>query len=154
MKKVKTDCAKKVFALCFTAFGFLISVSAQPATLALKNGRATVNKNFSPRKDADAHFYFLKLRRNQTAEIKVLSNTIYLGKENPCGIGFQLFDPKGEEVWLGDQPAWVDDWKLEIKETGNYKIKIYMSCFEGGLSTAQLRKKKLDFKYSLKVQTK
>jgi len=87
------------------------------------------------------------------AEIKVISNTIYLEEENGCGMYFELFDDKGEQVFLGDAPDGIDNWKGRIEKTGNYKIKVLMSCL-GSYSTADLRKKKPRFKYSLVVQTK
>lgn len=149
-----THNAVKGLAVCFLMCCFLISAHAQETTLTLKNGKATIKKTLQPRKRSDAHFYFLKLRKGQMVEIKVESNTIYLSEENACGIGFELFDPTGERMDLGDAPDWFDSWRGEIKETGNYKIKVYMGSFEGGVTANELRKKKPVFKYSLTVRLK
>lgn len=154
MKTAKTNYAKKVLAAGFLLCSFLISASAQKTTLTLKNGKATVKKNVQPRSLSDAHFYFLKLRKGQMVEIKVDSNTIYLWKENGCGMGFDLFDPNGKQIFLGDAPDWIAEWQGEVEEAGNYKIKVSMGCLEGGVSDSDLRKKKPAFRYSLTVQTK
>jgi len=145
--------AKKGLAVCFLMCSFMVFAHAQKTTLMLINGKATVKKNFQPRKQADAHFYFLKLRQGQTVEIKVDSNTIYLSEENGCGMSFQMFDNKGKEIFLGDSPDGINNWEGEIKETGYYKIKAVMSCLES-FTTNELQKKKPTFKYSLEVQTK
>jgi len=154
MKMAKTNYAKKILAAGFLLCSFLISASAQTTTLTLKNGKAAVRKYVQPRRLSDADFYSLKLRKGQTVEIEVDSKTIYLWEENPCGMGFDLFDPNGEQIFLGDEPAWTDDWYGEIEKTGNYKIKVSMGCLVGGVSDSDLRKKKPAFKYSLTVRTK
>ncbi|HYJ87473.1 MAG TPA: hypothetical protein VEW46_15540 [Pyrinomonadaceae bacterium] len=130
----------------------LVSIArAQATTIALKDGKATVNKNFAPRKKADAHFYHLALHKGQTAGIKVDSNSVFLSEENECGVYFELFDGKGKTLFLGDSPTGIDEWEGEIAESGNYKIKVYMSCLEA-FSTADLRRKKPRFGYSLNAQ--
>lgn len=146
---------KKAIAFCIpAAFCFLLSAHAQTATpLALKNGRAVVRKSFSPRRESDAHFYRVALRRGQAAEIKVDSNSVALSEENECGVYFRLFDSRGGEIFLGDDPAGINKWKGEIKTTGNYKIKIYMSCLEA-FTTADLQRKKPNFRYLLQASAK
>lgn len=145
--------AKKVLAVCFAMCVFLIVAQAQTTTLTLKNGRATVKRAFQPRREADAHLYDLKLRAGQMVEIKVVSNSVRLSEENECGIFFDLFDSNGKQIFLGDAPDGIDHWEGEIKATGNYQIKVYMGCLEG-FTTADLRKKKPAFKYSLQIQVK
>ncbi len=108
--------AKKGLAVCFLLYGLMISAHAQTTTLTLKNGKTTVRKIIQPQNDSVAHFYFLKLRQGQVVEIKVDSNTIYLDEENGCGIGFELFDPKGKRIDLGDAPDGFDHWQGELKE--------------------------------------
>jgi hypothetical protein len=120
----------------------------QVFTIAPKDGKATVRKNFAPRRRTDAHFYHLALRKGQTAALKVVSNSVFLSEENECGVYFELFDPKGKKLFLGDSPTGIDEWAGEIEETGSYKIKVYMSCLEA-FSTADLQKKKPRFEYSL-----
>lgn len=141
---------KKGLAVCFLMSSFMIFAHAQKTTLTLENGKATVRKSFQPRKQADAHFYFLKLRRGQTVELKVVSNSVLLSEENECGVYFEIFDGKGKKLFLGDSPTGIDEWEGKIEETGNYKIKIYMSCLEA-FSTADLQKKEPTFGYSLKA---
>jgi hypothetical protein len=31
-------------------------------------------------------------------------------------MGFALSDPNGKEIFLGDEPAWTDDWQAVIKK--------------------------------------
>lgn len=45
------------------------------------------------------------------------------------------------------------EWTGEIKTTGIYKIKVYMSCLEGFVE-GEFEKLKPKFRYTLKVQTK
>lgn len=145
--------AGKSLAVCFMLCGFMISAHAQRTLLTLKNGKATVKKIIQPRRKGDAHFYFLKLRKGQAVEIKVVSNSLSLSAENGCGMYFDLFDGKGEQMFLGDTPDGIDTWEGVIKEAGDYKIKVYMNCLEG-FTTADLRKKKPTFNYSLAVRLK
>ncbi len=145
--------AKQGIAVCFLLCGFAIFAHAQKTTLTLKNGKATVTKSFQPRNRADAHFYFLKLRKGQTVAIKVDSNQVYLSEENGCAVYFELFDGKGKAVFLGDDPVGIDRWEGEIKQTGSYQIKVAMHCIES-FTTNEVQKKKPNFKYSLAVQTK
>jgi hypothetical protein len=86
-------------------------------------------------------------------EIKVVSNSLRLSAENECGMYFELFDGKGEQVFLGDTPDGIERWEGVIEEGGDYKIKVYMNCLEG-FTTADLRKKKPTFNYSLTVRLK
>ena len=153
MKTAKTNYAKKVLAAGFLLCSFLISASAQKTTLTLKNGKATVKKNFQPRRVADAHFYSLKLRKGQMVDIKVDANSIYMTEENECSVYFSLSDGKGKEVLIGDSMVGIDEWQGEIERSGNYKIKVYMSGIEN-FTAGELRKKKPNFKYLLTVQTK
>jgi hypothetical protein len=141
---------KKAAAIYFLTCAFLISAHAQTTTLRLENGKASVKKNFSPRKKSDAHFYRLALVKGRTAEIKVVSNSVLLFGENECGVYFEIFDGKGEKLFLGDDPAGISEWKGGIEETGNYKIKIFMSCPEA-FSTADLQRKKPKFEYLLEI---
>ena len=145
--------AQKGIAICFLMCGFVIFAHAQTTTLKLMNGKAIVKKTFQPRKVSDAHFYFLKLRKGQTVEIIVNSNSIYLTEENECAVYFQLFDSKGEEVFIGDSMVGIDIWEDQIKAAGNYKIKVYMSGLEG-FTTKELLRKKPMFKYLLAIQIK
>ena len=144
---------KKAIAVCFLTCGFLISAHAQMTTLALKDGKATAKKVFAPRKKTDAHFYHLALRKGRTAAIKVVSNSVFLSEENECGVYFEVFDGRGKRLFLGDSPTGIDEWEGRIEETGNYKIKIYMSCLES-FTTADLQKKKPRFGYSLEILIK
>ena len=144
---------KIAITVCFLTCGFVISAHAQKTTLALRDGKATVKKNFAPGKKADAHFYHLALRKGQRAEIKATSNSVFLSEENECGVYFEIFDGKDKKLFLGDSPTGIDEWEGEIEETGNYKIKIYMSCLEA-FTTADLRKKKPMFRYSLGILIK
>lgn len=149
-----TGNAGKSLAVCFMLCGFMISAAhAQRTLLPLKNGKATVKQSIQPRRRGDAHFYFLKLRKGQMVEIKVVSNSLHLSAENECGMYFELFDGHGKQLFLGDAPDGIDDWAGIIEENGDYKIKVYMNCLEG-FSTADLRKKKPTFNYSLAVQLK
>lgn len=141
---------KKTIALWLLTCCLSSIARAQATTIALKDGKATIKKNFAPRKKADAHFYHLALRKGRTAVITVVSNSVFLSEENECGVYFELFDSKGKKLFLGDSPAGIDEWKGETEETGNYKIKVYMSCLEA-FSTADLQKKKPKFGYSLNV---
>jgi ribosomal protein L21E len=153
MKKRIARNAEKALAICFLTCCFLISAHAGQTTLTLKNGRATVKKHFQPRKQSDAHLYFLKLRRGQTVEIKVDSNEVYLSEENGCAMYFEMFDGKGKAVYIGEDPVGINSWEGEIKEAGNYKIKVAMSCIEAFSATA-VRKKKPAFNYTLEVRLK
>lgn len=132
---------------------FIVYAHAQKSTLTFKNGKATVKNIIQPRRDTDAHFYFLKLRKGQIVEIEVVANGAYLTKENECSVYFELFDDKSAAVFIGDSMVGIDEWEGEIEKTGNYKIKVAMHCIEG-FTTSQLRKKKPTFKYSLNVQMK
>lgn len=147
------DIAKKGLAVCFLMCSLTIFAPAQTTTLALKNGTATVRKNFQPRKQTDAHFYFLKLRRGQAVAIKVDSNEVYLSEENGCAMYFELFDGNGQAVDIGEDPVGISSWEGKIEKTGNYKIKIAMRCIEAFV-IEEVRKKKPAFKYSLAVQMK
>lgn len=127
----------------------LVSIArSQATTIALTDGKATISKNFVPRKKADAHFYQLALRKGRTADIKVVSNSVFLSEENECGVYFELFDSQGKKLFLGDSATGIDEWEGEIQQTANYKIRIYMSCLEA-FSTADLRKLRPKFAYSL-----
>jgi hypothetical protein len=145
--------AQKGLAVCFLLCSFIICAHAQTSTLTFKNGKATVKKIIQPRRESDAHFYLLKLRKGQTVAIKVIAGSLFLSKENECSMFFELFDDKGEAVFIGDSMTGIDDWKGEIEKTGNYKIKVALSCIEG-FTASQLRKKKPTLNYSLQVQVK
>lgn len=145
--------AGKSLAVCFMLCGLMVSAHAQKTLLTLKNGKAAVRKVIQPRRKGDAHFYFLKVRKGQTVEIKVVSNSLRLSAENECGMYFELFDGKGEQIFLGDTPDGITDWEGVIEEAGDYKIKVYMNCLEG-FTTADLRRKKPTFNYSLAVRVK
>lgn len=141
---------RKVIALWLLTCCLASIARSQATTIALKDGKATIRKKFAPRRKADAHFYHLALRQGRTAEIKVVSNSVFLSKANECGIYFELFDRKGKKLFLGDSPTGIDEWEGEIEETGSYKIKIYMSCLEA-FTLAELQKKKPKFAYSLEI---
>lgn len=153
MKKRISHIAKNALIVCLLACSFAFSVNAQTTTLRLVNGKASVKKSFLPRKQSDAHFYFLKLRKGQTVAIDVDANSVFLTKENECSVYFRLFDPLGKEVWLGDSMVGIDEGRSVTEVAGNYKIKLYMSGLEG-FTTKELRRKKPVFKYSLKVELK
>lgn len=148
-----THYAGKSLAVCLMLCGFMISAHAQSTLLTLKNGKATVKKIIQPRRTGDAHFYLLKSRKGQTAEIKLVSNSLRLSAENECGMYFELFDGKGEQMFLGDTPDGITEWEGAIEKAGDYKIKVYMNCLEG-YTTADLRRKKPTFNYSLAVRLK
>jgi uncharacterized membrane protein len=147
------DNAKKSMAICFVTCALVISAQAQSTVLTLKGGSATVRKTIQPRSESAAHYYNIKLRKGQRYEIKVDSKGLFLSKENECGMVFELFDEKNEAVFIGDSMVGIDVWEGEVEKTGNYKIKVAMSCLEGS-TTAELRKKKPTFNYSLRIQTK
>jgi len=132
---------------------FVVGAHAQTSALTFKSGRATVKDIMRPRRESDAHFYSLKLRKGQTVAIKVDAGGLFLSKENECSVFFELFDGKGEAVWIGDSMVGIDEWEGKIEKTGAYKIKVAMECIEG-FTTGQLRKKKPTLKYSLHVQMK
>lgn len=142
--------AKKGLAVCFLMCSFMIFAHAQKTMLTLKDGKATATKTFQPRKQADAHFYSLKLRKGQTVEIKVDSNQVYLSEENGCAAYFELFDGKGKAVFLGDNPVGIESWEGDIRQTGNYKIKVAMGCIES-FTTKEVQKKKPKFRYTLQI---
>lgn len=145
--------ARTGLVVCFLMCSLMVCAYAQKSTLTFKNGKATVQEIIQPRRRADAHFYPLKLRKSQMVEIKVEANGLFLTKENECSVFFELFDDKGEAVFIGDSMVGIDVWEGEIERTGNYKIKVAMSCIEG-FTASELRKKRPTFKYSLHVQCK
>lgn len=145
--------AQKNLAVCFLMCSLVICAHSQTSTLTFKNGKATVKKIIQPRRESDAHFYLLKLRKGQLVEIKVIAGSIFLSKENECSVFFELFDDKGEAVFIGDSMTGIDEWDGEIEKTGNYKIKVAMSCIEG-FTASQLRKKQPTFNYTLQAQMK
>jgi len=107
-------------------------------------------KEFQPAKQTDADFYYIGLFTYQMVEIKVVSNSVFLSEENECGMYFQVFDSKDEEMFTGDSMNGIDIWKGEIKKRDTYKIKVYMSCPED-FTTRELQKKKPKFKYSMEI---
>ena len=131
----------------------MVCAHAQTTTLTFKSGRATVKNTLQPRRESDAHFYSLRLRKGQPVGIKVIAKGLFLSKENECSVFFQLFDNRGEAVFIGDDMVGIDVWDGEVQKTGGYKIKVYMSCLEG-FTAAELRKKKLTFNYTLDVRMK
>jgi len=145
--------ARKGLAVCFLTCGLMICAHAQTSRLTFQSGRATVKNVIRPLKKSDAHLYSLDLRKGQTVGIKVAANEIYLTKENECSVYFQLFDGGGEAVFIGDDMVGINEWQGEVEKTGDYKIKVAMSCVEG-FTAGQLRKKKPTFKYSLDVRMK
>jgi hypothetical protein len=146
--------AKKTLAICFIMCAVSLSADARKITpLTLKNGGATVKKTVQPRSRDDADFYALKLRKGQVVEIKVDAKGLFLSAENECSMFFELFDDRGQAVFIGDSMTGIDVWKGEIEKTGDYQIKVAMSCIEG-FTAKQLRRKKLVFKYSLTVRVK
>jgi hypothetical protein len=145
--------AKKSTAICFVTCALMICAQAQSTALTLKGGGAIVRKTIQPRSESAADYYNLKLRKGQRYEIKVESKGLFLSKENECGMVFELFDDKNEAVFIGDSMVGIDAWQGEVEKTGNYKIKVVLSCIEG-FTTADLRKKKPIIKYALRIQTK
>lgn len=131
----------------------LVCAHAQKTTLTFKNGKAVVNTVIRPRKETDAHFYLLQLRKGQTVAIKVVAGSLFLSKENECSAFFELFDGRGEAVFIGDSMVGIDDWDGEVERGGNYQIKVTFSCLEG-FSASDLRRKKPSLKYSLTVHKK
>ena len=153
MKLHIADYARNGLAVCVLMCSFMVCAHAQKTTLIFKNGKATVKKIIQPRRESDAHLYFLKLRKGQTVGIKVEAGSFFLSKENECSVFFELFEDMGGAVFIGDSMVGIDVWDGKIEKTGNYKIKVAMECIEG-YTTNQLRKKKPTFKYSLNVQLK
>lgn len=145
--------ARKGLAVCLLTCSLMICANAQTTRLTFKSGRATVKTVIRPLKESDAHFYTLNLRKGQTVEIKVLAKGLFLSKENECSMFFQLFDGSGEAVFIGDDMVGIDVWDGEVEKTGDYKIKVYMSCLEG-FTAGELRKKKPLFNYTLDVRMK
>ena len=153
MKMNIADIGKKSLALCFMTCALMVSAQAQSTVLTLKGGGAIVRKTIQPRSESAADYYNLKLRKGQRYEIKVESKSLFLSKENECGMVFELFDDKNEAVFIGDSMVGIDVWTGEVEKTGDYKIKVALSCLEG-VTTAELRKKKPIIKYALRIQTK
>lgn len=145
--------AQKGLAVCFLMCSLVVGAHAQTSTLIFKNGKATVKKIIQPRRESDAHFYLLKMRKGQTVDIKVDAKGLFLSKENECSVFFDLFDDKGEIVFTGDDMVGIDQWKGEVEKTGNYKLKVSFKCIEG-FTENQLRKKKPSLNYTLNVQMK
>jgi len=145
--------AQRGLAVCLLMCSLLVCAHAQTSTLTFKNNKATVKKIIHPRRESDAQFYLLKLRKGQMVDIKVEANSQFLSRENECSVFFELYDESGEMVFIGDDMVGIDKWKGEIEKTGNYKIKVAMQCIEG-YTANQLRKKKPTFTYSLIVQMK
>lgn len=142
----------------FLCIGF-ISTPAQKAVLekdilpfnkTLKSSKAKVEKSFEPKHQADADIFYIRFRYHQMVEITVSSNTVFLSKENECGMYFKVFDDEDKELWLGDSPAGIDLWQGEIKNAGIHKIKVYMGCLEA-FALAELQKKKPKFNYALEI---
>lgn len=145
--------ARRGLVACFLMCGLLVGAHAQTSTLTFKNNRATVKKIIQPRRESDAHSYFLKLRKGQKVEIKVEAKGLFLSKENECSVFFDLFDEKGELVFIGDDMVGIDHWNGEVEKAGNYQIKVSFKCIEG-FTTNELRKKKPALNYTLNVQMK
>jgi hypothetical protein len=145
--------AQKALAVCFLMCSLLVCAHGQTSTLIFKNGKATVKKIIRPRRESDAHFYLLKMRKGQTANIKVDAKGLFLSKENECSVFFDLYDEKGELVFIGDDMVGIDQWRGEVEKTGNYKIKVSFKCIEG-FTDNELRKKKPALNYALNVQMK
>jgi hypothetical protein len=68
--------ALRCLVVCFLMCGLPSPAHAQETALTLQKGAATVRRTFRPRRQADADFYLLKLRRGQTLRIKVDSNEV------------------------------------------------------------------------------
>lgn len=145
--------AQKGLAVCFLMCGLMVGAHAQTSTLTFKNGKATVKKIIQPRRESDAHFYLLKMRKGQLVNIEVIAKGLFLSKENECSVFFELYDEKGEMVFIGDDMVGIDKWKGEVEKTGNYKIKVAFNCLEG-FTENELRKKKPALNYTLQVQLK
>ncbi|CAN5532391.1 hypothetical protein BH10ACI3_BH10ACI3_18480 [soil metagenome] len=116
----------------------------------LTDGRAEVSNVFRPRSPTDADLFYLYIRKYQEISISVGSNSVYLSKENECGMYFRLFDDKGIETKIGDAPAGVDSWSGYVEKAGMFKIKVQMGCLES-FTLKQLTAKKPVFKYDLKI---
>ncbi|HEX8834651.1 MAG TPA: hypothetical protein VF719_10645, partial [Abditibacteriaceae bacterium] len=124
--------ANKSLGISFMICVFMVSsAQAQRTVLTLKNGSATVKKIMQPRRESDAHVYFLNLRKGRTVAIKVDAKGLFLSKENECSVFFDLYDDKGELVFIGDDMVGIDTWKGEVEKTGNYQIKVAFKCIEG-----------------------
>ena len=145
--------AQRGLAVSFLMCGLVVCAHAQTSTLTFKNGKATARKIIQPRRESDAHFYLLKMRKGQMVSIKVDAKGLFLSKENECSVFFDLFDEKGEIVFTGDDMVGIDQWKGEVEKTGNYKIKVSFKCLEG-FTESELRKKKPALSYALNVQLK
>lgn len=133
--------------------GSTVSLTAQnapPKTLYLTKGRGSVTKVFRPRSSADSDQFFVYIRKFQEVSIKVISNSVFLGEGNECGVYFRIFDDKGVETKIGDSPAGVDDWTGYVDHAGRYKLKIEMGCLEA-FTAKQLAAKKPGFTYTLKI---
>lgn len=118
--------------------------------LYMKGGRVEATGVFRPKSPVSADVYFINLRKYQEVSIKVLSNSVFLTKENECGMYFRLSDDKGIETKIGDAPAGVDDWSGYVEHAGIYHLRIGMGCLEA-FTAKQLAVKKPKFTYTLKI---
>ena len=141
-----------------TAIGLVILWSsilsaAQTIDLRLINGKATVKKTFAPRTKTAAVFYRVAMRKGEPAAIGIDANSIFLSSENECSMFFELFDPAGKAVFIGDDPVGIGEWRGTVEMTGYHKIKAYMGCLEG-FSNSDLTRRRPRFNYSLSVSIK
>ena len=133
--------AQRGLAVCLLMCSLLVCAHAQTSTLTFKNNKATVKKIIHPRRESDAQFYLLKLRKGQMVDIKVEANSQFLSRENECSVFFELYDESGEMVFIGDDMVGIDKWKGEIEKTGNYKIKVAIASDRGFTANHRLKKK-------------
>lgn len=146
---------KKAIAIFFLSFALSLSASAQIQTLLLfENLDLTMERDFSPRKKTDAHWYRFLLDKDQGVEISLDSNSVFLSDENECGVIFEFFDPRGKKMPAGEDTTLDGEyWDGWIDRTGYHKLKIFMSCPEA-FTVADLQKKKPKFDYALKISPK
>jgi hypothetical protein len=133
--------------------GFSAGLMAQdgpPKFLYLREGKVKVSKVFRPRSLAAADTFYLYLRKFQEVSLKIVSTSVFIGKDNECGVYFRLFDDKGLETKMGDSPAGIDDWIGYVDNAGRYKVKIDMGCLEA-VTSKQIAARRPSFKYTLKI---
>jgi hypothetical protein len=143
---------KRTIAIFCLTFAFSFAASAQIQNLLLiENLKMTMERDFSPRKKTDAHWYRAALIKDQKIEISLASNTVFLSDENECGVIFEMFDPAGKKMDL-DEYQTTEDYFGEgfVERSGNYKLKIFTSCPEA-FTTADLQRKKPKFDYTLNI---
>ncbi|MFM9903271.1 MAG: hypothetical protein ACKVQJ_01720 [Pyrinomonadaceae bacterium] len=142
---------KKILLLAGLVVGLSAGLQAQATRLYPKDGRVAGSvRIFSPKTRTDAEVFLVYLRKYQEVTITVSSNSVFLAKENECGMYFRLFDDKGKETKIGDSPAGIDKWTGYVEKAGTYKIRVGMGCLES-YTTKQLLARNPKFRYLVEI---